>query len=179
MRLIRIGLVTLILTVAGAGALFRAPAALADGGPHRFAWSNYDVVTGQNETFEIGAKGGCSMFHRIPGWSDWVSLGGCLRPGYGFDVGRNADNRYELFAIGYDDAVWHDWQTRPGRGPWSGWYSLGGTVPNGLGSASDPGGPRVSSAGGRISVYVPGTDNRLWVRQQTCANGCWGPWHHA
>jgi len=159
------------------GSLLATPVAQADGGPHRFEWSNYNVVTGQTETFEIGAKAGCAMYHILPGWSDWVSLGGCLRPGYGFDLGRNADNRYELFAIGYDNQVWHNWQTRPGLGPWSGWYPFDGYVLNGLGSASAPGGPTVDSSGGRLTVTVIGTNNRYWARQQQCANGCWGAWH--
>jgi hypothetical protein len=154
-----------------------APVAQADGGPHRFAWSNYDVVTGQTETFQIGAKGGCAMYHILPGWSDWVSLGGCLRRGYGFDIGRNSDNRYELFTIGYDDQVWHNWQTRAGLGPWSGWYPFGGKVPDNLGSASFPGGPNVDSSGGRLTVTVYGTDFRPRARQQQCAGGCWSAWH--
>ncbi|MBV8717254.1 MAG: hypothetical protein JOZ65_19510 [Chloroflexi bacterium] len=166
-----------VVSMIMAGCLLAAPVALADGGPHRGSYAVYNVVTGQTETFDIGAKGGCAMYHILPTWKNWVSLGGCLLWGYGFDVGRNSNNVYEIFAIGTDYQVWHNWQTRPGLGPWSGWYPFGGRVASDLGSASDPGGPRVDGSGSRLTVTVTGTDHRLWARHQQCASGCWTGWY--
>jgi hypothetical protein len=38
----------------------------------------------------------------------------------------NSDGRLELFARGADNALWHNWQTKPHAGPRSAWASLGG-----------------------------------------------------
>jgi hypothetical protein len=35
------------------------------------------------------------------------------------------DNRWHLFVVGTDWAIWYAWQVRPG-GPWSTWHTLGG-----------------------------------------------------
>ena len=39
-------------------------------------------------------------------------------------VGRNADGRQEIFALGDDNALWQKWQMAPNNG-WSDWKSLG------------------------------------------------------
>lgn len=46
-----------------------------------------------------------------------VVLAGCSA------VASNRDGRLEVFGIGTDHALWHDWQVTPGGG-WSGWNSL-------------------------------------------------------
>lgn len=65
-------------------------------------------------------------------WSNWESLHGPFNAqtdrGIASPVvGRNADGRLEVFAIGPDKALWHIWQTAPNSG-WSSWSSLGGTL---------------------------------------------------
>jgi len=35
-------------------------------------------------------------------------------------VGRNQDGRLEVFGVGRDKSLWHNWQTAPNNG-WSGW----------------------------------------------------------
>jgi hypothetical protein len=74
------------------------------------------------ETFWIGSD--CHVYHRWSGGSG--SLGGCAIASNGFDVGRNKDGRLEIFVRGTDGGIWHDWQTRAGSGPWSGWSELSG-----------------------------------------------------
>jgi len=44
----------------------------------------------------------------------WVSAPG---------VGVNPDGRLEVFVVGSDFALWHNWQLTPG-GAWSGWAPL-------------------------------------------------------
>ena len=38
-------------------------------------------------------------------------------------IGMNFDGRMEIFGIGTDQTVYHNWQTSAG-GPWSGWQSI-------------------------------------------------------
>ena len=59
------------------------------------------------------------------GWSDWASMGG---PGVGahgsVSAGENPQNNQELFIVGNDNSVYHDYAT-PGLGSgWSEWSSL-------------------------------------------------------
>jgi hypothetical protein len=42
-------------------------------------------------------------------------------------VAQNADGRLEVFLVGQNTQLYHNWQTSPGN--WSGWFSLGGSWP--------------------------------------------------
>ncbi len=65
------------------------------------------------------------------------------------------DSHREVFALGTDLRLWHDWSDD--NFSWSGWYSLGG--PNaGLCSASSA----VSWGPGRMDVFAMGCDYALW-----------------
>ncbi len=106
------------------------------------------------------------------GWSTWDSLG--APPGglanVTAEVGRNGDDRLEVFAFASDLAVWHIWQQTAGG--WSGWHSLG--MPSGLapfalaiGETSD----------GRLAVFVVVLGGGLWRRQQAAPAGTgWDAW---
>lgn len=84
-------------------------------------------------------------------------------------VADNRDGRLEVFARGTDGAVWHDYQTAPGSGPWSGWSSLGGVV------TSDP--AVALNHDGRLEVFAVGTDSAVWHDYQTIpASGPWSGW---
>jgi hypothetical protein len=78
----------------------------------------------------------------------------------------NSDGRLEVFGVGTDDAVWHNWQTVAHAGPWSGWASLGGVV------TSDP--SVFENSDGRLEVFARGTDDALWHAWQTAPHA--GPW---
>ena len=68
-------------------------------------------------------------------------------------VGRNADGRREVFALGNDGVLYHKFETSVGGG-WSAWYSLGGWQMQGpIGVATN--------ADGRLEVYVRGGDNEV------------------
>ena len=58
----------------------------------------------------------------------------------------NSDGRLEVFGVGTDHAVWHNWQTVAHAGPWSGWASLGGVV------TSDP--SVFENSDGRLEVFA-------------------------
>jgi hypothetical protein len=154
-------------------------AAHADGGP----WSIYTVqnVNGTWEKFWIGSD--CHVYHAwgatSPGGSfkGSASLGGCVRntAAFGIDVGRNQDGRLEVFAVGTDNAVWHDYQTKAGSGPWSGWFSLGGGFNGNYGNT-----PSVVSEFSTYSeIHVYGWyNNQEYVDYQTKPNCCWSGWQH-
>jgi hypothetical protein len=60
-------------------------------------------------------------------WGAWKTLG---KPAVSvsltqqYMVGRNQDDRQEIFATGTDGNVWQIWQTLPNKG-WSNWKQLG------------------------------------------------------
>src|SRR5438067_699176 len=80
----------------------------------------------------------------------WTSLGGYLisEP----VVARNPNGALEVFAVGGDHGLYHNWQTWSGA--WSGWYALGGYV--------QPPFAVASNANGSLEVFVRGGDNQLW-----------------
>lgn len=96
----------------------------------------------------------------------WGSLGGVITSSIA--VGANADGRLEVFVRGTDGALWHQWQTAPSSGPWSGWSSLGGGI---IGT------PAVGrNADGRLEVFARGLDGALWHTWQVAPNSGWSDW---
>lgn len=81
----------------------------------------------------------------------------------------NQQGEIEVFAIGTDGALWHIWQTPGGTGPWSPWYSLGGTL---KGTPSV-----VRNIDGRLQVFARGMDD---TQQYNCqaipGSNAWDGW---
>jgi hypothetical protein len=74
------------------------------------------------------------------------------------------DGRFEVFAVGTDDAVWHDVQQKSG---WGGWESLGGSA------------KRIAVAktkAGRFGLFIIGIDDAVWQRTRTGPNGKFTAW---
>ena len=63
----------------------------------------------------------------------------------------NTDGRPEVFAIAWDNSVWHIWQTSPGGG-WSQWESFGGWADQ-LAVARN--------RDGRLELFVRGSDGAM------------------
>jgi hypothetical protein len=81
-------------------------------------------------------------------------------------IGHNADGRLEVFVVGSDHALHHNWQLSPG-GVWSGWASLGGSVSQ----------PTIGQNGdGRLEAFVVGSDRALWHNWQLTPSGVWSGW---
>jgi hypothetical protein len=87
-------------------------------------------------------------------------------------VGRNADGRLEIFALGTDHVPWQRWQVAPNNG-WSEWQSLGSpsqtlsfTEQFTVGRNQD----------GRQEVFFGGSDGHIWQKWQTEPNGGWSDW---
>ncbi len=136
------------------------PAALT--GPGAGSWGN-----GRLDLFyRDGRSGQLARQWYLPGslatWTAADSLGGALtsQPA----VASWAAGRYDVFARGTDNAVWH---RSLSNGTWSGWQSLGGT-------ASSP--PSAAAWGaGRLDLFVRGTNNQLYTRHYTTSAG-WSGW---
>ena len=102
----------------------------------------------------------------VPGalatWTAAESLGGALtsQPA----VASWAAGRYDVFARGTDNAVWHKWFS---GGNWSGWQSLGEVASSSPAAAAW--GP------GRLDLFVRGTNNQLYTRHYATSTG-WSGW---
>jgi hypothetical protein len=90
-------------------------------------------------------------------------------------VGRNADGRLAVFAVGKDTlgsaALWMKEQIAPNNG-WSDWQSFGGW---GVGWISSP--VVASNADGRLELFMVG-DGQLWHIWQTAPNSGWSSWEN-
>jgi len=73
----------------------------------------------------------------------------------------NDDERIELFAVGYDNAVHHKYQFHDKT--WSNWASIGGNFSTG----ASP----VRNIDGRVELFAVGTDDQLYHNWQQTAGG--------
>jgi hypothetical protein len=70
-------------------------------------------------------------------------------------AGRNVDGRLEVFAVGSDHALYHNFeQAASSSNSWSGISSLGGYI------ISDP--ALASNSDGRLEVFAVGSDHALY-----------------
>ncbi len=158
-------------------------------------WSNWDslgrpvgvtivgqVNAGRNyvsnqELYVLGSDG--VVYHdfatpgRGSGWSGWSGLGG-PDAGVAGDVhaGRNSVGNQELFVVGLDGVVYHDYST-PGRGSgWSGWSPL---VTPSVGVAGDL--AVWQNQQNNQELFLIGNDHQLWHAAATPGVGSgWSAW---
>ena len=113
----------------------------------------------------------------MTGWSGWGSLGGQLEGGSPV-VGRNADGRLEVFALGQTPTgpeLSHIWQDAGSPTGWSDWASLG-SAPGQFMSALDVG----QNADGRLEVFTrvglmsSGVSWHIW--QDPASATAWSGW---
>lgn len=125
-----------------------------------FAQRNQD---GRLEVFAIGLGGIFNIWQVVPngGWRDgWLSKD---RPSSNVRikshvVGRNADGRQEIFAVGDDHAPWQKWQVAPNNG-WSEWKTLGTPARDTFLTDQFTVG---SNQDGRQEVFAVGSDGNVW-----------------
>jgi|GEM_PF-3192754 len=102
------------------------------------------------------------------GWSNSVLFEGSTNKAKQLLVAQNQDGRLEVFYIGIDDVLYHDWQTAPVSGtPWSGSMLLYETEhwakQIAVGKNSD----------GRLELFFIGLDGVIYHDWQTAANNGW------
>ncbi len=110
--------------------------------------------------WHTGADGVAAGAATAP-WSAWESLGGVV-------IGAPAitswgPGRLDVFAPGFDGAVWHKWFD---GGVWSDWESLGGRTNRAVAA--------VSWGPGRLDVFVTGPGDALW--HKWFDGGVWSEW---
>ena len=156
------GTATLPGGVTGAAVTVAAVAPAALTGPAAGSWGN-----GRLDLFyRNGRNGQLARQWYVPGplagWTAAESLGGALtsQPA----VASGAAGRYDVFARGTDNAVWHKWFS---GGKWSGWQSLGQVA------SSSP--AAAAWGAGRLDVFVRGINNQLFTRHYTTSTG-WSAW---
>jgi hypothetical protein len=139
-----------------------AIARAADGRLELFIVANDLALWHMGQTAPGGSWSGWNSHHAPPGLKFQR-----MRPA----VAPGADGRLEIFVVGEDDALWHQWQT-VANSCWSAWYSHGAPPEAGL-----MGSPAVArGADGRLDLFVMGTDGALWHRWQT-PNTDWSQWY--
>lgn len=91
------------------------------------------------------------------------------QPTLPFTVASTKDGLWDLFCLGSDNALWHNYQLRAGGATnWSGWKSLGGQVRQFSVSQSQD---------GRLEVFGLGKDKGFWhIWQQTPSVDNWSSW---
>ncbi len=102
------------------------------------------------------------------GWTSWNTnslTGETIQPG--FVVGQNANGRFEIFGVGSNTDIWHNWII--GSGGWNGWADLGGTN-------SDPQLTVANSEDGRLQIWTIGQNGHIWSNWQTSPAGGWFAW---
>jgi hypothetical protein len=133
---------------------------------------------GRLEVFAMGAGALFNIWQLFPnaGWKETWAEKGKPSPNVGIRshvVGRNADGREEIFAVGDDDALWQKWQVVPNSG-WSEWKTLGTPAKNiSLTDQFTVG----RNQDGRQEVFVVGGDGNVWQIWQTVPNGGWSEWN--
>ena len=106
------------------------------------------------------------------GWSSWNSLG---KPPCGIDnllaVGKNSDNKLEIYALGKDQNLWTIWQKSDGG--WSSWSSHLESPPCGIDNLLGVG----KNSENKIEIYALGKDQNLWtIWQYPAPRTGWSPW---
>ena len=86
-----------------------------------------------------------------------------------FATVTNKDGRLELFLIGNDKALYHNWQLKPDTDTWSGWKSLGEKLRQFTVTQNQD---------GRLQVFcISSKDNTvLYNKQQTPGSESWSGW---
>jgi hypothetical protein len=90
-------------------------------------------------------------------------------------VARNLNGTLEVFVLGADGGIVHEWQLTAGTDDWAhGWsaqYSLGRPGSSAVAS------PAVASnLDGRLEVFAVAADGGLWHSWQTTPSGTWSGW---
>ena len=93
-------------------------------------------------------------------WAKETPLGGFAQQ---ICVGRNQDGRLEIFYVGTNGNIYHNWQTAP-NGGWSGEVPLGGTAQQICVARNQD---------GRLEVFYIGTNQQLYHNYQVTPNGGW------
>jgi hypothetical protein len=125
------------------------------------AASQIGTLNGYRVQFEWSNRANGAILWNTP--SAWGDMGAPPFSMLSLTVATNADGRQELFGIGTDYAVYHNWQDSP-NGRWSGWASLGGWA-----STITVG----HEADGRLEVFAIGWNNDVRAIEEVFGVADW------
>lgn len=95
-------------------------------------------------------------------WTDYQSLFGQIRANSEIAVAMNSDGRLEVFVVGANHAVWHNWQSSPGSSnSWTQFESLSGIIDVNTSPAVE------RNSDNRLELFVIGADDAVWHKSQT------------
>jgi hypothetical protein len=127
---------------------------------------NFPTIIGHRDVAQTACPG-AYLYSQLDSVRAWAGANqDTMRSSQGFwssvTIGTNQDGRLELFAIGLDGLIYHNWQV---YGGWSGWEALGGRFAGRLTVANN--------ADGRLEVFGISVSGRLTHAWQTVPNGGW------
>jgi len=80
----------------------------------------------------------------------------------------NVNGSMEVFVIGTDSGVWHQWQLSPSGAQWSDWSSLGGSLVTVRAA--------INQQNGLVDLVGLAMDNSYWSLSHVNGNGDWDVW---
>jgi hypothetical protein len=95
-------------------------------------------------------------------WSGELALGGSALM---IAAGQNADGRIEIFYVGTNNALYHNWQTAVNGTTWAGETRFPNDSAKQIAVARN--------ADGRLEIFYVGSNNALYHNWQTSPNGAW------
>jgi hypothetical protein len=128
---------------------------------------------GRLEVFTIGNDGVCyheweTAANSPTSWSSWTSLGGPWETDAKPLVASDQNGALELFVIGTDGAMYHNYQT---GGTWSGWLSLGGAFTQDIRPCVG------KNQDGSLELFSTGLNTDLLYSSETAPNSAtWTAW---
>ena len=131
---------------------------------------------GRLELFIVGTDGSVNHIWQLhPGsnastnWSSFTTFSSHVNQTVKLAVGKFANGALDVFVIGTDGALYHNYQ---GSSGWTGFQSLGGNWNQNTDIAVN------NELDGREEVFLVGTTGNLYNNWQTTANGTsWNGWH--
>lgn len=131
-------------------------------------WAN-----GALDLFVTGTDGVLYETHQSgSSWTSWATLGGSWGASTDIATANEKDGREEVFMVGFNGQLYHNWQTAANSTTWNGWASLGGAVSPTVRTAAG------ANADGHLEVFILGTDGVAYHQWENGANNptAWSGW---
>ena len=125
-------------------------------------------------TLEVFMRGTTNQIYvdtQASGWSGWNAIGTSFSARSNPSVAINVDGRLEVFVVGTNGTLWHNWQTNAGTGSWQASWGNLGSYRGGPWPTLNP--ASATDYNGNINVVMRGTTKEIYVDAQ--GNG-WSGW---
>jgi len=151
---------------AGNGDDWTAPSKLDGGAKCGFAASYWPPPKNYPEIFTPWHETSTAHLWLASGeWNTFQDFGGGHLEHLSTVVWR--DRRVEVFGLGQDGAIWHNWWVNDST-YWSGWQSLGGNFVTGAGA--------ISWGDGHVEIFATDSSGKVWHNWTGDFPGGWHGW---